>query len=68
MKVTIRYHLAIDQKPQIGNIYNVFFYTDEEDGLTKAKTPVKYKTKANFPKQGSAGVFYLDESSGVIYQ
>lgn len=68
LKVTIRYHLAIDQKPQTGNIYDVFFYTDEEDGLVKAKTPVKYKTKANFPKQGSAGVFYLDNSSGVIYQ
>lgn len=68
IKVTIRYHLAIDKKPSIGNIYTVFFYTDEDDGLTKAKVPVKYQNKGNFPKQGSAGVFYMDNSSGVIYQ
>ena len=35
--VPIRYHLAIDTKPEIGNIYEVFFYDDPEDGLTKAK-------------------------------
>lgn len=68
LKVPIRYHLAIDKKPQTGNIYDIFFYTDEEDGLTKAKAPVIYQTKNNFPKQGAAGVFYLDETSGVIYQ
>lgn len=68
IKVTIRYHLAIDKKPTVGNIYHVFFYTDEDDGLVKAKVPVKYQTKDNFPSQGSAGVFYLDNSSGVIYQ
>ena len=28
----IRYHLAIDTKPEIGNIYEVFFYEDPEDG------------------------------------
>ena len=25
-EVPIRYHLAIDEKPKIGNIYEVFFY------------------------------------------
>ena len=66
--VPIRYHLAIDSKPKIGNIYDVFFYLDPDDGLTKAKVPVKFKTMANFPEKGAAEVFYMDESSGVIYQ
>ena len=56
--VPIRYHLAIDNKPKIGNIYEVFMYEDPTDGLTKAKAPIKFAAAANFPEQGAAGVFY----------
>lgn len=63
----IRYHLAIDKKPETGNIYNVFFYLDPEDGLTKAKVPLVFTNKAGFPLVGMVGVFYLDSSTNIIY-
>jgi len=67
-KVPIRYHLAIDNKPQTGNIYEVFFYQDPADGLTKAKCPIKYMNFAHFPSTGVDGIFYLDENTGIIYK
>ena len=64
----IRYHLAIDTKPQTGNIYEVFFYNDPTDGLRKAEVPVKYLNRANFPLIGNEDLFYLDLSTGFIYK
>ena len=66
--VPIRYHLAIDTKPEIGNIYEVFMYEDPEDGLVKAKSPIRFASKNNFPKQGESTTFYYDESSQIVYQ
>ena len=66
--IPIRYHLAIDTKPKIGNIYDVFFYEDKDDGLTKAKMPVLYSSYSEIIKnQGAAGVYYKDTSTGIIY-
>ena len=66
--VPIRYHLAIDTKPKIGNIYDVFFYEDSDDGLTKAKMPILYSSYAEIVKTpGAAGVYYKDTSTGKIY-
>ena len=39
-EIPIRYHLAIDKKPDIGNIYKVFFYNDPDDNLIKAVKPL----------------------------
>jgi len=66
--VPIRYHLAIDTKPAIGNIYDVFFYEDPDDGLTKAKMPVLYSNYAEMVKiSGVEGVYYKDISTNTIY-
>lgn len=66
--VPIRYHLAIDSKPAIGNIYDVFFYEDPDDGLTKAKMPILYSSYAEIVKTpGVAGVYYKDTSTNIIY-
>ena len=66
--VPIRYHLAIDTKPAIGNIYDVFFYEDPDDGLTKAKMPILYSSYAEIVKTpGAAGVYYKDTSTNIIY-
>ena len=65
--IPIRYHLAIDTKPAIGNIYEVFMYEDPTDGLTKAKAPIKFAAAANFPEQGAAGVFYYAEDMNGVY-
>lgn len=64
----IRYHLAIDKKPTIGNEYNVFFYTDENDNLVKAKCPMEYPNSSQFPKVGMQEVFYMDMSTKKIYE
>lgn len=67
--VPIRYHLAIDKKPKIGNIYEVFFYLDPDDNLTKAKVPIKYRNFTELNKNaGAAGVFYMTEDNGNIYK
>lgn len=68
IKVPIRYHLAIDSKPQTGNIYNVFFYDDPDDGLTKAKVPIEFVDKSRFPTKGTEGCFYMDKISNIIYK
>jgi hypothetical protein len=44
--IPVRYHLAIDKKPAVGNIYKCFFYIDPEDGLEKAKCPISYSNKS----------------------
>ena len=67
-QIPIRYHLAIDKKPQTGNIYKVFEYTDSEMGLTGYHCPITFSSYNNFPQKGAVGVFYLDQSSGKIYE
>ena len=64
----IRYHLAIDEKPEIGNTYSVFFYEDENDKLTKAKCPMKFPTQRDFPAVGQQEVFYMANDTGTIYE
>lgn len=65
--VPIRYHLAIDTKPEIGNVYEVFFYEDPEDGLIKAKYPVIFESANNFPDKGAAGVYYYAKDMNKIF-
>lgn len=66
--IPIRYHLAIDSKPTVGNTYQCFFYEDPDDNLVKAKSPVKYPTRSDFPKTGVVGTFYMTQDSGVVYK
>lgn len=67
LSYSIRYHLAIDKKPIIGNTYQVFFYTDPEDKITKAKCPIIFSDKSHFPTIGTQEVFYMDSSTQKIY-
>ena len=66
--VPIRYHLAIDSKPTVGNSYKVFFFIDPDDGITKAKKPVEFASKSNFPDKGEAGIYYYAADTGIIYK
>ena len=66
--IPIRYHLAIDSKPTIGNTYKCFFYEDPDDNLIKVKCPVHYPSKESFPKTGAVGTFYMADDSGVVYK
>ena len=67
-EIPIRYHLAIDEKPQIENTYNCFFYTDPDDNLIKAKKPLFFN---QLPKDGGqVGVYYsIKDKKGndIIY-
>lgn len=64
----LRYHLAIDHKPQIGNTYQVFFYEDPEDKIIKAKCPTVFPNKSQFPLVGVKEIFYMDASTKKIYE
>lgn len=64
----IRYHLAIDSKPKVGNTYKCFFYEDPDDKIKKAKCPITFPTFSDFPKEGKADVFYMAKDSGIIYK
>lgn len=66
-QVPIRYHLAIDSKPQVGNEYSVFFYIDLEDGLKKAHKPLIFDRKADFPLPGNVLDFYYAKDTSIIY-
>lgn len=68
LSIPIRYHLAIDKKPKIGKTYEVCIYTDEEDGLQKAKKPIDFESKNNFPEVGAESIFYRDLSTNKIYK
>ena len=67
VKVPIRYHLAIDKKPQVGNTYRVFPYLDPEDNLLKYHAPLIYNSRSDFPEQGSFGVYYYSIANVQTY-
>lgn len=63
----IRYHLAIDEKPEINKEHLVFKYTDSEDGLVKAKATMNFESTDDLPAEGQVGVFYSVKKLADIY-
>ena len=57
-EVPIRYHLAIDTKPEVGNEYLCIKYIDPDDNLEKYAVPVVYDSNLDLPIEGLLGVFY----------
>jgi len=66
--IPIRYHLAIDKRPSIGNTYYAFKLLDEEDGIEKWHVPIKFPKFSDFPTVGAKEIFYLDISTNYIYK
>jgi hypothetical protein len=62
----IRYHLTIDEKPKIGNKYTCL-WVEDNDGIKKAKIPLKYNSFEDFPKVGEVEKLYMIESSKKIF-
>ena len=61
----IRYHLAIDSKPQIGNTYKVVKYVDlQDESLEKWYKPLKFMGDNT---KGIFGVIYYDETNNKYY-
>lgn len=67
-QVPIRYHLAIDTKPETGNTYPVFFYEDPDTGVEIARRPYPYSQRKYFPETGDGTVYYLDQSTNIVYK
>ncbi len=66
--IPIRFHLAIDKKPKIGNDYEVYFYDDPDDGLRKAKVATKVTNYNNLIKnKGIEGEFYLVTNINKVF-
>lgn len=66
-KMPIRYHLAIDKKPTVGNTYPVYFYLDKTDNILKAKVAFEYTTQAELPAIGEVGrLYYVQELDRVF--
>ena len=63
----IRYHLAINRKPKVGNVYYCFFYVDPDDQIKKAKIALAYDNFDAFPKIGNTDRYYHDKSTGFLY-
>ena len=77
-EIPIRYHLAIDNKPVIGNKYDVVFYIDENDNIEKVRIPFRYNStltenvdsfnlKGTFPAVGQVERFYVKDNQDEIY-
>ena len=66
--IPIRYHLAIDKKPQVGNVYPGFYYRDPDDNLVKIKVPIRFSSINTFPTVGAVDNFYLDLSTNKVYK
>lgn len=62
----IRYHLAIDEKPEVGIEYEVILYVDDF-GDTRAILPTLYNTIGDFPSIGKSGKYYKDAGTNIIY-
>ena len=64
----IRYHLAIDKKPKVGNSYEVIKYVDfYDENVEKWYKPIKFANKNLFPKNGTEGIIYYDENQQKAY-
>ena len=67
--IPIRYHLAIDKKPKVGNVYDCVFYEDAEDGLLKLKRPIRFSNLTELRKnKGATGNLYITADDNIVYE
>lgn len=66
--ITVRYHLAIDKKPTVGNTYkNLLLYEEIDSGLTKAIFPLEVQNFDSLPQPGNFNVVYRVVSDNTFY-
>ena len=72
--IPIRYHLAIDSKPVVGNTYYAYFYPDPDainladlKPITKARVAIDYEFAKDFPAIGEIGRIYYDKTNNKAY-
>lgn len=63
--VLVRYHLAIDRKPTIGNTYkNLLVYEEADTNLIKAAYPLSLGKDEELPQPGNFNIIYRVEEDG----
>ena len=63
--VLVRYHLAIDRKPTIGNTYkNLLLYEEADTNLIKAAYPLSLGKDEELPQPGNFNIIYKVEEDG----
>lgn len=66
--VLVRYHLAIDRKPEVGNTYqNLLLFEEPETNLIKAAYPLTIKKDSELPQPGNFNVIYRKEGDDKFY-
>ena len=68
LDIPIRYHLAIDKKPEPGNTYSAIAYTDPDDDIEKWSVPINFNYSTDSSKPGIVGAFYKDTTNNKIYR
>lgn len=65
----VRYHLAIDKKPQAGNTYyDLLLFEEEGSNLIKAIFPLNVGTEADLPSPGNFNIIYrIMENNSFVY-
>lgn len=63
--VLVRYHLAIDRKPTVGNTYkNLLLYEEADTSLIKAAYPLSLGKDEELPQPGNFNIIYRVEEDG----
>ena len=63
--VLVRYHLAIDRKPTVGNTYkNLLLYEEADTNLIKAAYPLSLGKDEELPQPGNFNIIYRVEEDG----
>lgn len=63
--VLVRYHLAIDRKPTVGNTYkNLLLYEEADTNLIKAAYPLSLGKDEELPQPGNFNIIYKVEEDG----
>lgn len=63
--ILVRYHLAIDRKPTIGNTYkNLLLYEEADTNLIKAAYPLSLGKDEELPQPGNFNIIYRVEEDG----
>ena len=66
--VMVRYHLAIDRKPEVGNTYqNLLLFEEPETNLVKAAYPLTIGKDEELPQPGNFNIIYRKEDEDKFY-
>ena len=71
INIPIRYHLSIDKKPKIGNVYPICLIENEDfygNIYQEATSPLGFSSFSLFPTVGNSMFFYWDKSNDKIYE